>query len=128
MAFKSYFKIPRLNTSLENCVAHNGSLIPVLGRDVMVQAWYQGGVSVWDFTDSARPVEIGFWKRGPLSDSRRITGGAWSTYYYNGYIYSNDIQKGLDVLELNDWRTWTAKLVRLDELNVQTQPGYWGSR
>ncbi|MEV0807684.1 hypothetical protein [Micromonospora sp. NPDC050200] len=124
MVFRSYYKIPRVNADTENCVAHNGSLIPVVGRDIMVQAWYQGGVSVWDFTDSAKPKEIGFWERGPLSDTQLITGGAWSTYYYNGHIYSNDIQKGLDVLELNDWRTWSADLVKFRELNVQTQAGY----
>ncbi|GAB3179326.1 hypothetical protein GCM10027259_27740 [Micromonospora palomenae] len=124
MVFRSYYKIPRANTDTENCVAHNGSLIPVFGRDIMVQAWYQGGISVWDFTDSAKPKEIGFWERGPLSATQLTTGGAWSTYYYNGHIYSSDIQKGLDVLELNDWRTWTANLVRFRELNVQTQAGY----
>ncbi|MBM0258059.1 LVIVD repeat-containing protein [Micromonospora sp. 4G55] len=124
MVFRSYYKIPRANADTENCVAHNGSLIPVLGRDIMVQAWYQGGISVWDFTDSTKPKEIAFWERGPLSDTQLILGGAWSTYYYNGHIYSSDIQKGLDVLELNDWRTWTANLVRFRELNVQTQAGY----
>ncbi|SCG44760.1 LVIVD repeat-containing protein [Micromonospora halophytica] len=124
MVFRSYYKIPRTNADTENCVAHNGSLVPVFGRDIMVQAWYQGGVSVWDFTDSARPKEIGYWERGPLSDTQLTIGGAWSTYYYNGHIYSSDIQKGLDVLELNDWRTWTANLVHFRELNVQTQAGY----
>ena len=128
LVFRSYFKIPRQNTELENCVAHNGSLVPVLGRDVLVQAWYQGGVSVWDFTDSARPVELGYWERGPLSDTDRVIGGSWSAYWYNGYIYSSDIQKGLDVLELNDWRTWTARLVRSPEHNAQTQQGFWGVR
>ncbi|MFY1670866.1 LVIVD repeat-containing protein [Plantactinospora sp. WMMB334] len=127
LGFKSYYKIPRLNTSLENCVAHNGSLIPVLGRDIMVQAWYQGGISVFDFTNSARPVEIAYWERGPLSAERRIIGGSWSAYWYNGHIYSSDIQKGLDVLELRDWRIWTAHLIRFNELNVQSQPSYLGS-
>ncbi|BCJ64654.1 LVIVD repeat-containing protein [Polymorphospora rubra] len=124
LVFKSYYKIPRLNTTLENCVAHNGSLIPAMGRDIMVQAWYQGGISVIDFTDSANPVEIAYWERGPLSDTRRILGGAWSTYYHNGYIYSNDIQKGFDVLKLDDPRTNNARAVAFDELNVQTQPSY----
>jgi hypothetical protein len=124
MVFRSYFKIPRANTQTENCVAHNGSLVPVRGRDVMVQAWYQGGVSVWDFTDSARPVEIGFWERGPLSSTRLISGGSWSAYYYNGFIYSSDIQKGLDVLRITDPRTQNAELTRFGELNVQSQPGF----
>jgi hypothetical protein len=124
LVFRSYFKIPRSNTNFENCVAHNGSLIPVRGRDIMVQAWYQGGISVWDFTDSAQPKEIAYWERGPLSNTRLIIGGSWSAYYYNGYIYSNDIQKGLDVLELNDWRTRTAKLTHYKEFNPQSQPSY----
>ncbi|MDT0528995.1 hypothetical protein RM555_08315 [Micromonospora sp. DSM 115977] len=124
MVFRSYYKIPRMNADTENCVAHNGSLIPVLGRDIMVQAWYQGGISVWDFTDSANPQEIAFWERGPISTDRLVGGGSWSAYYYNGYIYSNDMAKGFDVLKLTDWRTWTANLVRYRELNVQTQPSY----
>jgi hypothetical protein len=126
LVFRSYFKIPRTNADTENCVAHNGSLIPVPGRDIMVQAWYQGGVSVWDFTDSRHPKEIGFWERGPLSDTQLRTGGSWSAYWYNGHIYSSDIQKGLDVLELNDPRVRSAELIRVDELNVQTQAGYLG--
>ncbi|WP_374198086.1 LVIVD repeat-containing protein [Micromonospora sp. PLK6-60] len=124
LVFKSYFKIPRLNTTRENCVAHNGSLIPAMGRDIMIQAWYQGGISVFDFTDSANPVEIAYWERGPLSETRNILGGSWSTYYHNGYIYSNDIQKGLDVLKLDDPRTNNARAIAFDELNVQTQPSY----
>ncbi|REE99338.1 LVIVD repeat-containing protein [Thermomonospora umbrina] len=125
MEFRSYYKISRPNADTENCVAHNGSLIPVKGRDIMVQAWYQGGISVWDFTDSRRPKEIGFFERGPWSDTISPLGGSWSAYYYNGYIYSNDIQKGLDVLEIDDPRTDPGKRVRLDELNVQTQPNYF---
>ncbi|PZG19958.1 hypothetical protein C1I95_10495 [Micromonospora craterilacus] len=124
LVFASYFKIPRLNSTTENCVAHNGSLIPAMGRDIMVQAWYQGGVSVIDFTDSANPVEIAYWERGPLSDTRLVLGGAWSTYYHNGYIYSNDIQKGLDVLKLDDPLTNNARAIAFAELNVQTQPSY----
>ncbi|MBX6768511.1 MAG: hypothetical protein IRY90_15390, partial [Actinomadura rubrobrunea] len=125
LVFRSYFKIPRANADTENCVAHNGSLIPVKGRDIMVQAWYQGGVSVWDFTDSRRPKEIGWFERGPLSDSELIVGGSWSAYYYNGYIYSNDIQKGMDVLDIRDARTDPGKRVKLDVLNVQSQPDYF---
>ncbi|MFI7607805.1 LVIVD repeat-containing protein [Micromonospora sp. NPDC049366] len=126
MVFKSYYKIPRTNADTENCVAHNGSLIPVLGRDIMVQAWYQGGISVWDFTDSANPKEIAFWERGPLSADQFVGGGTWSAYYYNGHIYSNDMVKGLDVLKLTDWRTLSAELVRFKDLNVQTQGHYPG--
>ncbi|WP_019813332.1 LVIVD repeat-containing protein [Saccharomonospora saliphila] len=124
LEFRSYYKIPRHQADTENCVAHNGSLIPVEGRDIMVQAWYQGGVSVWDFTDSDNPTEIGYWERGPLSDENMITGGPWSAYYYNGHIYSSDIQKGLDVLTIRDPRTAPAKSVRFDEFNAQTQPSY----
>nr|WP_312872551.1 hypothetical protein [Kibdelosporangium persicum] len=126
LEFRSYFKIPRINGETENCVAHNGSLIPVAGRDIMVQAWYQGGISVWDFTNSAKPKEIGYWERGPFSETEAITAGSWSAYYYNGYIYSSDIQKGLDVLDIVDPRLLSAKFVRTDELNVQTQKGYRG--
>ncbi|SCL24393.1 LVIVD repeat-containing protein [Micromonospora pallida] len=124
MIFRSYFKIPRANADTENCVAHNGSLLPVKGRDIMVQSWYQGGISVWDFTDSAQPEEIGYWERGPLSDAQLTFGGTWSAYYYNGYIYSSDTIKGLDVIEINDPRTASAKLTRYQEFNPQTQPSY----
>ncbi|MFJ3204106.1 LVIVD repeat-containing protein [Streptomyces sp. NPDC086989] len=125
LVFRSYFKIPRLQADTENCVAHNGSLIPAGGgRDIMVQAWYQGGVSVWDFTDSTRPQEIGYFERGPLTTDRLGLGGSWSAYYYNGHIYSNDIVKGLDVLRIDDWRTDGAKRVWMDRLNVQSQPAY----
>ncbi|GAA0367759.1 hypothetical protein GCM10009541_07740 [Micromonospora gifhornensis] len=124
LVFKSYFKIPRENSTRENCVAHNGSLIPAMGRDIMVQAWYQGGISVIDFTDSANPFEIAYWERGPLSDTRNILGGSWSAYWNNGYIYSNDIQKGLDVLKLDDPRTNNARAIAFEELNPQTQPSY----
>ncbi|WNV91809.1 hypothetical protein RM788_11315 [Umezawaea sp. Da 62-37] len=122
LEFKSYYKIPRMQSDTENCVAHNGSLIPVQGRDIMVQSWYQGGVSIWDFTDSTKPKEIGFFERGPLPGGG--TGGTWSAYYYNGFIYSSDIAKGLDVLDVRDPRTFTAKFVRVNELNVQTQGAY----
>jgi hypothetical protein len=125
LVFRSYYKIPRHQASTENCVAHNGSLIPVKGRDIMVQAWYQGGVSVWDFTNSSKPKEIGYFERGPISAESLVLGGSWSAYYYNGYIYSNDIAKGFDVLKLDDRRTDAAKKVRMDGLNVQTQPDYF---
>ncbi|MFD7439419.1 LVIVD repeat-containing protein [Streptomyces sp. NPDC059861] len=125
LVFRSYYKIPRHQADTENCVAHNGSLIPVKGRDIMVQAWYQGGVSVWDFTDSARPREIAYFERGPISTEQLTGGGSWSAYYYNGYIYSNDLVKGFDVLKIDDRRTDPARWVKLRELNVQTQPDYF---
>jgi hypothetical protein len=124
LKFRSYFKIPRINTATENCVAHNGSLIPVEGRDIMVQAWYQGGISVWDFTNSRNPKEIAYWERGPLAADRLILGGSWSAYWHNGFIYSNDIQKGLDVLELSDERTDSARSYRVWQNNAQTQKSY----
>ncbi len=126
LVFRSYFKIPRHQADTENCVAHNGSLIPVRGRDLMVQAWYQGGVSVWDFTNSSRPKEIAYFERGPLTTDQLDVAGSWSAYYYNGYIYSNDIAKGLDVLKIDDKRTDAARKVHQKELNVQTQPDYFG--
>ncbi|WP_405651321.1 LVIVD repeat-containing protein [Streptomyces sp. RK9] len=126
LVFKSYFKIPRHQADTENCVAHNGSLIPVKGKDLMVQAWYQGGISVWDFTNSTKPKEIAYFERGPLSADQLVGGGSWSAYYYNGHIYSNDMVKGFDVLKLNDKRTKPAERVRMHELNVQTQPDYFG--
>ena len=123
LVFKSYFKIDRYQTDDENCVAHNGSLIPVKGKDIMVQSWYMGGVQVWDFTDSSRPKKIGFFERGPAADPA-TSGGTWSAYWYNGYIFSSDLGKGFDVLSINDPRTNPAKHVRFDELNVQTQGSY----
>jgi hypothetical protein len=122
LEFASYFKIPREQSSKENCVAHNGSLVPAKGKDVMVQAWYQGGISVVDFTDPANPVEIGWWDRGPLSNERLILGGSWSAYYYDGYVFSNDIQKGLDVFEIRDPRVANAKSAKFPtDYNVQSQ-------
>ena len=92
--------MPAPQTDEENCVAHNGSLIPVPGRDIMVQAWYQGGVSVFDFTDSTRPFEIAYFDRGPIDAKQLFTGGYWSTYRYNGHIYGTEIARGLDVFKL----------------------------
>jgi hypothetical protein len=100
LQFGGYFKMPAPQTEQENCVAHNGSIIPVPGRDIMAQAWYQGGVSVFDFTDSAHPVEIAFFDRGPLDPTKLIIGGFWSTYWYNGYIYASEIARGLDIFKL----------------------------
>ena len=97
MQFASYYKLPVAQTSQENCVAHNGSLVPVPGRDIMVQAWYQGGISVFDFTDSANPVEIAFFDRGPISADGARLGGFWSAYWYNGHIYGSEIARGFDV-------------------------------
>ena len=106
----------------ENCVAHNGSLIPVQGRDVMVQSWYQGGVQFWDFTDPDNPRDLGYFERGPLSPTN--LGGTWSAYYYNGHVYSSDIQKGFDVLRITDASLKKAADVKMDTLNVQSQPVY----
>ena len=100
MQFRSYYKLPAPQTEQENCVAHNGSLVPVPGRDIMVQAWYQGGISVFDFTDSSNPVEIAFFDRGPIDAERFVMGGFWSSYWYRGYVYASEIARGLDVLEL----------------------------
>jgi hypothetical protein len=124
MVFKGYFKIGRHQDSTENCVAHNGSLIPVKGKDIMVQAWYQGGISVVDFTDSANAHEIAYFERGPDDTVPPLSGGFWSAYYYNGYIYGSDFNLGLDVLKINDPRTNQAKSVKFDDLNAQTQESY----
>ncbi|GAA3727885.1 hypothetical protein GCM10022225_06610 [Plantactinospora mayteni] len=121
---RAYFKIDRPQDPTENCVAHNGSLIPVPGRDILVQAYYQGGVVIWDFTDSRRPREIGYFERGPLPPDQIPAGGSWSAYYYNGHIYSSDLRKGLDVLAVDDPRTAPARWIRLPEFNAQTQPSH----
>jgi hypothetical protein len=100
LQFAGYYKLPAPQSEIENCVAHNGSLIPVPGRDIMVQGWYQGGVSIFDFTDPARPVEIAFFDRGPVDEKQLITAGYWSTYWYNGFIYGTEIARGIDVFRL----------------------------
>jgi len=123
-----YYKVPAPQTAEENCVAHNGSLIPVPGRDIMVQAWYQGGISVFDFTDPANPVEIAFFDRGPVNPDRLTLGGYWSAYWYNGLIIGSEIGRGLDIFELAPSEHLTkneidaAKLVRFEEFNPQLQP------
>jgi len=100
LVFKGYYKIPAPQTDSENCVAHNGSIIPVPGRDIFAQAWYQGGLSVVDFTDSTNPVEIGYFDRGPVHEKKLVLGGYWSTYWYDGKIYGTEIARGLDVFAL----------------------------
>jgi hypothetical protein len=127
LGFKGYYKLPAPQTAQENCVAHNGSLIPIPGRDVMAQGWYQGGVSVFDFTDPAQVKEIAYFDRGPIDSTKMYVGGSWSAYWYNGYIYSSEIARGLDVFELQPSGLLSqneidaAKLVHFDELNVQDQ-------
>jgi len=100
LIFQSHYKMPAPQKETENCVAHNGSIVPVQGRDIFVQAWYQGGVSLIDFTDSKNPIEIGYFDRGPISDEKLLTGGYWSVYYYEGFIYATEIVRGLDVFKL----------------------------
>ena len=100
LEFRSHYKMPAPQLETENCVAHNGSIIPVPGRDIFVQAWYQGGISVMDFTDSANPEEIAYFDRGPIMKDTLITGGYWSAYFYKGYIYGTEITRGLDVFKL----------------------------
>ena len=130
LTFGSYYKLPAPQTALENCVAHNGSLIPVPGRDIMVQAWYQGGISVFDWTDAAHPREIAFFDRGPADSLRMGMAGSWSAYWYNGYIYSSEIGRGLDVVELvpnallSRNEIEAALSVQLEYLNVQGQPRF----
>ena len=128
LSFASYYKMPAAQGPTENCVAHNGSLIPVPGRDIEVQAWYQGGISVVDFTDAAHPYEIAYFDRGPIDPKTLILGGFWSAYWYNGYIYGSEIARGLDVFKLVPSKFLTqneidaANAVRFSELNVQNQP------
>jgi hypothetical protein len=127
LSFASYYKLPAAQGDTENCVAHNGSLIPVPGRDIEVQAWYQGGVSVVDFTDAAHPFEIAYFDRGPIDPKMLVLGGEWSAYWYNGNIYGSEIARGLDVFELTPTKYLTqneidaAKTVRTADLNVQNQ-------
>src|SRR5499427_886310 len=127
MTFENYYKLPSAQGDTENCVAHNGSLVPVPGRDIEVQAWYQGGVSVMDFTDADHPFEIAYFDRGPIDPKMLVLGGEWSAYWYNGFIYGSEIARGLDVFELTPTKFLTqneidaAKTVQVTELNVQNQ-------
>jgi uncharacterized protein (DUF305 family) len=100
LEYKSHYKMPAPQLETENCVAHNGSIIPIPGRDIFVQAWYQGGISIIDFTDSENPIEIAYFDRGPIDEEQLVTGGYWSVYYYEGYIYATEIVRGLDVFKL----------------------------
>ncbi len=141
----AYFKIPTAQTAEENCVSHNGGLIPVPGRDIMVQGWYQGGVSIMEFTDPDKPRELGYFDRGPIDyppgvdvpvtpppagsrGNRGTIGGSWGAYYWNGYIYSSEMDRGFDILELEPSEDLSAneieaaKLVRFVEYNPQSQP------
>jgi hypothetical protein len=120
--------MPAPQTEFENCVAHNGSLVPIPGRDILVQAWYQGGISLVDFTDASHPLEIAYFDRGPVDGAKRAMGGQWSSYWYNGYIYGSEIARGVDVFKLvpNKYITQNeidaANQVHFNELNVQNQP------
>ena len=127
LLFAGYYKLSAPQTAEENCVAHNGSLIPVPGRDIKVQAWYQGGLSAFDFTDPANPIEIAYFDRGPLT-SELVTGGYWSTYWYNGFIYGAEISRGFDVFRLvpsehlSQNEIDAAAQVRMTVFNAQQQP------
>ena len=130
MEFQSYYKLPAPQTPEENCVAHNGSLIPVPGRDLFVQSWYQGGISIMDWTDIKNPIEIAYHDRGPVTAERMEMGGSWSVYWYNGLIVSSEIARGLDIFALNPSEYLTgneiaaANTVELEYLNAQGQPTY----
>jgi hypothetical protein len=128
MTLGGYYKLPVPQTETENCVAHNGSIIPVPGRDLMVQAWYQGGLSIMDFTDPANAFEVAFFDRGPLSAEALFTGGYWSTYWHNGRIYGAEISRGIDVFRLTPTEHLSqaeidaAELIQIDQFNAQMQP------
>lgn len=125
--FASYYKLPAPQTAQENCVAHNGSIIPVPGRDIMVQAWYQGGMSIFDFTDTAEPVEIAYLDRGPINANALTLGGYWSTYWYNGNVLGSEIARGFDAMALSETDAMSANEIaaageiQLDQFNAQTQ-------
>ena len=128
LVFQSYYKLPSYQTANENCVAHNGSLIPIPGRDVMVQSWYQGGISVFDWTDPAHPKEIASFDRGAIDSTHMVMGGSWSVYWYNGSMISSEIARGMDIAELvpseyiSQNEIDAAKTVKWTYLNAQGQP------
>ena len=130
LAFQGYYKLPAPQTAMENCVAHNGSLIPIPGRDVMVQSWYQGGVSVFDWTDPRHPREIAYFDRGPVDSTRMAGAGTWSAYWYNGNIVSSEILRGLDIFQLTPSAYLSqneidaAKTIHFDYFNTQGQPEF----
>ncbi len=135
LKFESYYKMPAAQGDSENCVAHNGSLVPVPGRDIKVQAWYQGGISIVDFTDPAKPFEIAYFDRGPIDTNILLLGGHWSAYWYNGFIYGSEIARGLDVFDLVPTKYLSAneiaaaKSVKVGELNVQNQQRFvWSDK
>jgi hypothetical protein len=119
LQYRSHFKIPAPQVEQENCVAHNGSIVPVPGRDIFVQAWYQGGISVIDFTDSSKPVEIAYFDRGPIDAENLTMGGYWSVYWYQGRIYGTEIYRGLDVFSLLPSEFLTANEIAAAELADQ---------
>ena len=128
LKFQGYYKIPTIQTGAENCVAHNGSLVPIPGRDVMIQSWYQGGISMFDFTDAARPFEIASFDRGPVDSTRVVVGGSWSVYWYNGQMISSEIARGMDLTTMTPSQYVSqneidaANTVHFDYLNAQGQP------
>ena len=127
MTFHSYYKLPVPQTANENCVAHNGTLIPIPGRDIMAQGWYQGGISVFDWTDPAHPKEIAYFDRGPMDSTKLVGAGSWAAYWYNGYIVSSELARGLDIFELapssflSQNELDAARLIHFDYLNAQDQ-------
>src|SRR5687768_10571295 len=127
LKFASYYKMPAAQGDSENCVAHNGSLVPVPGRDIKAQAWYQGGISIMDFTDAEHPIEIAYFDRGPIDPNMLVLAGDWSAYWYNGHIYASEIARGLDVLTLKPSQHLTqneidaAKTAKLAVFNPQHQ-------
>ena len=135
LSFANYYKLPTAQGETENCVAHNGSLVPVPGRDLKVQAWYQGGISIMDFTNPAKPFEVASFDRGPVDPNMLVLAGSWSAYWYNGHIYSSEIARGLDVFELTPTKFLSqneidaAKSVKFAELNVQNQQRFgWSNK
>lgn len=135
LKFGNYYKLPAAQGDSENCVAHNGSLVPVPGRDLKIQAWYQGGISIMDFTNPANPFEVAYFDRGAIDPKMLVLAGSWSAYWYNGSIYSSEIARGLDVFELTPTENLTqneidaAKTVQVSQLNVQSQEKLvWGKK